>query len=279
MYEFEHNAMNSPMLAQICCDDKTLAYSASVNCFERVDYIENLLSLYITDSEIDILNNMPSGKVFKLAEDTANCLITACNIAAITDGAVDVCMGDYFLRNKNDAKFGGKQNPQRAKFEIDYDNLLIKKLSSGSIDLGAIGKGFAVDEAVKLLRNPWEIEGAFISFTSSIYALGRNFNGEKWRVNLGKGVSVALENYAVGCSGTAIQGVHICDGRTGEALKNPPLRVWAFAPEAAVCDALSTAFMILEREKIESICNKFNFSAAIEKDENSAIEFIGKLPE
>lgn len=267
--------MNSPLRLSICHASESYAYSAAMDCFARLDYIEGLLSLYIPHSETDILNSSRVGRVFKLAGETAECLVLACNISAITDGAVDVCMGDFFLRNKGDSSLGAIENPSRAGFEIDVENYLIKKTAPGRVDLGAIGKGYGVDELAKLLRNPWKIGGAFISFTSSIYALGKNPDGKCWSVNLSDDFSVELPpNSSVGCSGTAVQGNHICDARTGKAVESPPFRVWAFAESAAVSDALSTAFMILPRERVGEICRQYGFRSAIQVSENSPVEWI-----
>lgn len=277
IFEYEQKSMNTNLLLRLGCDDKTYAYSASVDCFASVDHLEGLFSQYITESEIDILNNMGTGRVFKLAEETLDCLVLACNISQVTGGALDVCMGEFFLKAKNDTTFGRIDKPRRAKFEIDYENLLIRKTAEGRVDLGSIGKGFAIDEIVKILQDPWEIDSAFISFRSSIFALGKHISGENWTVNLTDNVIVKMPpNTAVGCSGTATQGIHICDGRTGEQLANPPLLLWTFAESAAVADGFSTAFMGMARPEIEKICQENELSVAIKADANAPLEYIGK---
>ncbi len=276
LFEFEHEAMNSNLFIKIYHEDERYARSAALDCFARLDYIESLLSIHITDSEADIINNMPVGGVFKLASETADCIVQACNAAAITDGAVDVCMGDYFLKNKKTPGFGLIENPSRLELEVDYENLLVRKNTAGRLDFGAVGKGFGVDEMALLLKDPWEIENAFLGFTSTVYALGCNAD-KKWSVDLGDGFFVDIEpDTAAACSGTAVQGAHICDGRTGKAVENPPFRVWAFAASAAESDAMSTAFSILPRGRIEQICRDYGLRAAVQSTPDSKIEWIWK---
>ena len=85
---------------------------------------------------------------------------------------------------------------------------------------------------------------------------------------------IPLRNAAVGASGTAVHGAHIIDARTGKVPDFLPYRTWAFGASAAIADAMSTAFMLLEEPQIRQICDEYNLSAAIQKTEDSEIIII-----
>ena len=87
-------------------------------------------------------------------------------------------------------------------------------------------------------------------------------------------MKIPVENFAVGASGTSVLGAHIVDARTGKVPEKQPFRTWAFCANAAIADAMSTAFMLLDKSEIAEICVAENISAAIQQTPDSEIEFI-----
>ncbi len=252
-------------------DAKTIAYES----FQRLCYLEDLLSMYRAGSDIAMLNEIPVGEVIKLADVSLDCLLEAFHASEISKGAIDVCMGDFFLKAKNDTFFPRIENPTRGKFAIDVENLLVQKLENGRIDLGGIGKGFGLDYIYENLLEHWEIKDAFISFGgSSILALGKDENGKDWQINLSDTMSLPIKNAFVGASGTSVLGQHIIDCRTGELPKNQPFRTWAISGIGAIADAMSTAFMILAKDEIKEICQEHNLVGAIQQTPESQIEIF-----
>jgi thiamine biosynthesis lipoprotein len=130
------------------------------------------------------------------------------------------------------------------------------------INLGSIGKGYAIDRAIDVIRGHWWPTSALVhGGRSSLYALGSppgRFGG-RWEVALrnpfdpGSPLGVLrLRDRGMGTSGTAFQRFeaggrvygHILDPRTGEPAEGPA-SVTVLAPTAAEADALSTAFYLL----------------------------------
>ena len=64
---------------------------------------------------------------------------------------------------------------------------------------------------------------------------------------------VKLKDKAISGSGTEVKGSHILNPKTGKPAQRH-LAAWAIHPSAAVSDALSTAFMMMEEEKIKQLC-------------------------
>ncbi len=275
MHTFDCEAMNTTLTVQIDGTDFIYAKSAAFDCFEKTRAIEDLLSMYKFGSDISMLNSSKVGALTKLTDTAMECLMMAFKAGEISGGAIDVCMGEYFLKAKSDDTFPLPNEPRRGQFAVDPENYLVKKISEGRIDLGAIGKGFAVDKMAELLTQTWEIKSALISFgNSSIYAIGAPEEACAWDITLAGKDTFPLRDAAIGASGTAVQGAHIIDARTGKTRENMPLRTWAMGASAAMCDAMSTAFMLLDIASIAAICSEWDMVAAIQQSENSPIEII-----
>ncbi len=143
--------------------------------------------------------------------------------------------------------------------------------------LGAIGKGAAVDAAVSILQAGGVTDALVHGGKSSVRAMGRHANHPGWPVGLQNPllpdrplVTILLQNAALGTSGTAVQWFraegqrygHILDPRTGWPAAGM-LSVSVIAPDAAVADALSTAFFVLGVEKALQACDNFEGVGAL----------------
>jgi thiamine biosynthesis lipoprotein len=147
------------------------------------------------------------------------------------------------------------------------------------LDLGGIGKGYAVDRMAELLEE-WDLERAIVhGGFSSVLALEAPAEGEAWPLTLTDPVEpsrllarVSLRQQAI--SGSGLQkGAHIRDPRTGEGVRGR-LAAWAAIPRhdvtrgnaigereprdrpTAITDALATAFMVSSAEEIAALCQR-----------------------
>jgi thiamine biosynthesis lipoprotein len=145
-------------------------------------------------------------------------------------------------------------DPERRTVAFDRPGIVI--------NLGSIGKGYAIDRAVDVIRDHWWPTSALVhGGRSSVYALGSppgRFGG-RWEIALRNPFDpetplgiLRLRNRGMGTSGTAFQRFeaggrvygHILDPRTGAPAEGPA-SVTVLAPTAAEADALSTAFYLL----------------------------------
>ena len=274
-HTFDYELMNTSLQILLPNIDEQYAKSAAYDCYCKLSIVEDLISMYRTGSDIAMLNEHNVGGIVKISDSTFECLMAAFNASAMTNGAIDVCMGEYFLKAKNDSFFPKIENPRKGKFAFDAENYLVQKLEEGMIDLGAVGKGYALERMNEILTEEWNIDNVFISFGgSSIFAKGKDQNNQDWLVNLSDKLSLPLNNAYVGASGTAVLGEHIIDCRTGLVPPNMPFRTWAFCESGAIADAMSTAFMILSIEEVKDICKKYEISGAIQQTKEAEIEII-----
>ena len=254
------------------------AVDLATRALDVVEALEARLTVYNDVSEVARLNATAhlgpvevEGGLFALLEQ-------AIAIGRATGGAYDVTAGALSLA------WGFTRGPKRvptledladARARTGPDHL---SLDPGRqtiafdrpgivINLGSIGKGYAIDRAVDVIRGHWWPTTALIhGGRSSLYALGSppdDFGG-RWQVALRDPSrpelplgTIHLRNRGMGTSGTSFQRFeaggrvygHILDPRTGEPpLEDGPASVTVLAPTAAEADALSTAFTLLGPE-------------------------------
>jgi thiamine biosynthesis lipoprotein len=146
------------------------------------------------------------------------------------------------------------------------------------IDLGGIGKGYAVDRMAELLEE-WGLERVLVhGGFSSVLALEPPAGQEGWSLTLSDPrapsrvlARLSARQMALGASGVR-KGDHLVDPRTGEpargrlaawvavprpeAIRAGTSAEWARVAAAAVSDALTTAFMVLSLDAIEELCER-----------------------
>ncbi len=159
----------------------------------------------------------------------------------------------------------------REKMTVFFDRPAIE------IDLGAIGKGFAVDRAVDILKT-CRVSAALInSGASTIYAIGSPPGQDAWHVGVRDPhdenraiATLALKDASLSTSGAPekvfeIKGKrysHILDPRTGFPAEGM-VSATAIAPSATMTDALATAFYILGVNGTKEYCKAHDDVKAI----------------
>jgi thiamine biosynthesis lipoprotein len=136
------------------------------------------------------------------------------------------------------------------------DDLSIR-CESGQLqfDLGAIGKGFALDRMAELLRS-WDCPSfLLVAGGSSILAGDAPKDAAGWSCGLGDDNApqrFLLTHASLSGSGLAVKGSHILDPRTGQSALRQN-RAWALTNTAAESDALSTACMVLSEPELNEV--------------------------
>lgn len=231
-----HHAMSTWWQVQIAGEDTAYAEQAAQAAFQITDQLEALLSRFRPDSEISMIAQLKPGQTLRLSEPVFACLRLAREIEALTGGAFNLAVGHC------------------PEWELVPETHAVRMGTAPCLlDLGAIGKGFALDRMAEELAD-WGVERfMLLSSASSILAGESPKNALGWPIRIG-GTEHHLRKAAIGTSGTAIKGNHILDPATAlPAAKYE--RTWALAPSAAEADALSTAFMNMEWAAIQSLCN------------------------
>jgi FAD:protein FMN transferase len=283
---FVHEAMAADFRLTLAEPDATYARQAAQAAFAELQQIDSRLSRYLETSDIFRVSRLARGQSTVVHADTFDCLRIALKVQAATAGAFDVAYG-----SAGTAALG--RGP--AVELIDADCAVRVLADAVRLDLGGIGKGFALDRMAALLAE-WDIASALLcASTSTLLAMDAPPGEPGWTVHVGeKGDSPHLPERPEGCfaqmgtvpffprlrlvrravsaSGTAVRGNHIVDPRTGRPVEGR-LRAWAVAPTAAEADALSTAFMVMSEEEVRDYCRQHpRISARLLRFPEAALE-------
>lgn len=261
---------------------------ATQECFQDLAVLEGELSRYREHSDVGRVLHLAAGESTPIGMAAYDCLGLAKAAHEATDGAFDITVGplmdlwrgelkDTFREPSDEelasvlARVGSdkfslsdpSQDPGSYQITVEVEGL--------SIDLGAIGKGYALDQMGHKLQE-WGIRSAVLSASeSTILGVGEppqadSKTAEGWAMGAGtKGVR--LNNSALSGSGFEEQGGHIMDPRQARPIPVDNRNAWALAPNAAMADALSTAFLVMKRKEIEELCLQLDGVEAILSDD------------
>jgi thiamine biosynthesis lipoprotein len=257
------------------------AHEAAAAALDEIDRLEAQLTVFRDDSEVSRLNRLGSYGTVQLEPGLFGLLELAARLSRETEGAYDLTTGALtktwgFYRRQGRVPSEAELAAALAKVGMGYVSLDPQRRTAHylrpglEINLGSIGKGYALDRVAELLRCEWGQENALLhGGRSSVYALGDEPGGRHgWAVGLShpwqperRLAVLHLRNQALGTSAATFQHLeyqgrklgHILDPRSGwpaEGLASAT----ALAPTAAEADALATAFFILGIEKTQTYC-------------------------
>ena len=259
---FSHAAMATIFEVHAVHDDERYVAHASRAVFDLIDQLERELSRFQPTSDITRINHLASGESTRVSPSTLECLLIARHMFDLTSGAFDASIGTGL-----------------ETLELDAEDLAVRATRAGvQIDLGGIGKGYAVDRMAEVLEE-WGLARALVhGGFSSLLALDPPADRDGWPLTLSDPLAssrvlarVAPRQTALSASGLR-KGHHIIDPRTGAPVRGRRA-AWAALPRpaaaaadgadatgprlaaAAVADALTTAFMVLSFDEIRSLCD------------------------
>ncbi len=268
LFKFRHEAMATVFEVIISQDDGDEAYAgqAARAVFAEVDRLEDELSRFRAVSDIWRVNHLQAGERAPVGLAALDCLLLAQTVQAETAGAFDITIGPLMHIFRNDD--GTPRTPQPDElalvkshvgpqvFTVDESGFVTAHVDYPLLDLGAVGKGYALDQAANILQE-WSVHNAVLNAgDSSILAIGAPLGERGWIVTVGnkEKIPLTLVDRAISASGFMVKGGHIMNPRTMQPLPVKPERVWASAPTAALSDALSTAFAVMSPAEVEAFC-------------------------
>lgn len=279
LVEYRQPAMGVELVIQAWTADYDAAVKAIGQAAQRVEQLEEILSDYREDSEVKLVSQslMKATRV-SVSDDLMDVLVRSRKMWEVGEGKFDVTIGPLSALWREARKSGKLPDPLAAKealarigfghLTLDPENGTIE-LAAGKpvpqFDFGAIGKGYAADEALRVLRESG-IPAALVELGGDL-ACGSPPPGRMgWRIALssvdrelknpdGNLVYAELSNCGIATSGDRhqfmeVDGVrysHLIDPRSGEPLTCSRL-VTAIAPSGADADALATIFSLTAPE-------------------------------
>lgn len=253
--------------------DRGRLLTAVDEAFEEVRRLDRMMSNYRPDSELSRLNREAGVREVEPSQELFRLLDRCDGYSRASDGAFDITVGPL-MKIWGFYKGSGRL-PHRAEIRgvlarIGYQKVVLNRQAGTvrfaqqgmELDPGGIGKGYAVDRIVAILKER-KIDAALVSAgSSSIYALGAPPDQKGWKISirhprdLRQAVEeVELTNQSLSTSGTTekffrAEGKtysHIMDPRTGYPAQGV-LSVSVIAPETLDSEAWTKPFFINGRQ-------------------------------
>jgi FAD:protein FMN transferase len=288
---FEYAELHMACMVRVVfyAPDQATADGAAVAAYRRIAELENIMSDYDPNSELSRLSHEPPGADVKISPDLFAVLKAAGQVSERSQGAFDVTVGPLVrlwraARKTHELPSAEEIQSAQArsgwqKLQLDDRHRTARLLVAGmQLDLGGIGKGYAADAALRVLRSHG-IKSAMIAVSGDI-ALGNPPPGKAgWRIAIDPlgGQTNAVERIAllsrcgVSTSGDVEQYIeiggvrysHIVNPKTGLGLTHR-IAVTIIAPCATWSDAYTKTISVMGVEPgLKLINSQRNFAAQV----------------
>jgi FAD:protein FMN transferase len=283
MVQAARHAMATRFEIVLYGSDAVSLRAAAEEALDEVQRLESKLSLYRPDSEIAHLNSRAAQEAVRVSPEIFRLLEQIKQLHAETAGAFDITIGPLmrvwgFINGS-----GHLPDPEQLEqarqgvgmhlVELDGANMSVRFARPGVLlDLGAVGKGYAIEKAAEILREAGVSSALIHGGTSTSYAIGKPPDQAAWNIAIdhptpsadGKPRPLAivpLVNSALSVSAVwgksfssgEITYGHILDPRTGNPASQALLAAVS-VPSATESDAFSTALLTLGIGQHDLIC-------------------------
>jgi thiamine biosynthesis lipoprotein len=265
--EYTEVHLGMPVRVVVHAPDDEAARRAARAAFARIAILEGMMSDYRPQSELRRLEARP-GEWVAVSAELFDVLGRALHTARVSGGAFDPTVAPLVALWREARRTGQRPDPVQiaaarrvvgwTRVALDTARTAVRLEPGTRLDLGGVAKGFILQDAMRELRRSG-VRSALIEAGGDI-VVGDAPPGQRgWHVDV-PGASAefarraaSLTNAAIATSGPAAQFVvvggvrysHVVDPRTGMALTNQ-VTTHVIAADAALADALATAFVVLD---------------------------------
>lgn len=277
-------------------EDEVKANLAMDKAIHEIKRIEALLSTYQVDSQINQVNQKAGISPVVVDEEVFNLVERAQRISELTQGAFDLSYGSldksFWNFDQGMTQLPTKELAQKAIHLINFKNILLARQNRSiflakkgmRIGFGGIGKGYAADQAKKVLVNKGFMHGV-VNASGDMCAWGKRADNQDWNVGISNPDNptdilseFSLNDSAVATSGNYEKFVmingqkysHTIHPRTGFPICGIK-SVTVFAPFAELADALTTPIAVMGVEVGLDLMNQMNGVACIIIDDANQI--------
>jgi thiamine biosynthesis lipoprotein len=268
-YQFSHCSMGTVFSITAYGTSFSFLQEVARRAFQEIDRISDTMSHYRPDSELSFVNREAYSRNVVVSLELFELLQESLRLSGETGGAFDITVGQLM---KSWGFFQGSEClPSRTELldvlkqtgcrhvKLDSTTRSVRFDEQGvELDLGAIGKGYAVDQVVKILREKGIDRALISSGMSSIYAIGAPPGQKGWEIPICHPLDrrkqvclLQLRDLSV-----SISGIHeksfVLNGRLYTHILNPEmgeppdemLMSVVVTDSSTKSDALSTSFFV-----------------------------------
>ncbi len=255
----------------------------------RLQQLNQNLSTYIEDSDLNQLNRSTAEKCIQVSPDTAQVMSEAMRIFRLSEGAFDPGLGPLIELWGFDKKDTQNQIPPAAAIKSEVQNLSFGRsrldkekscIQKGSdelyINFSAIAKGYGVDVIADMLERDYGINNYLVEIGGEVKVKGRNSRNQPWRIAIEAPQTDSRQVQKVispGIMAVATSGdyrnyfekdgkrySHTIDPTTGYPIDHSLASVTVLHPSAMTADALATVMMVLGDERGRAFANRNNIA-------------------
>lgn len=262
--------------------------------------INQLMSTYIPDSEINQFNALTTTECFRFSDRTWIVLVAAKDIYHQTDGAFDITVDPLIQRWGFDAAEYDDKVPSETEIktlqetvgtellEFNFaDQCISKTHPELTINLSAIAKGYAVDQLADIMEE-FKIVNYLIEIGGETKGEGVNLHGYPWRIAVEKPSNstaqqellvIALDNTSIATSGDyrnyfEVAGKrfsHTIDPTTGFPIDHNLTSVSVIHPSNMYADAYATAMSVMGSEASLKFADQYQLPVLVIQRQNEEL--------
>ncbi|PYX07472.1 MAG: hypothetical protein DMG88_14465 [Acidobacteria bacterium] len=275
------------------------ASAAIDDAFREIVQLDGIMSNYKPDSALSRLNRTAHFHAETVPPDLYNVIAESLRYSRLSGGKFDITVGPLvsFWKAVNRGDAPSSADEKMLQSCVGYQKIVLTppdrvefRSPCLQIDLGAIGKGYAVDRAVEVLRSRGIVRALVNAGGSTMYGMGSPPGQSAWRVRLRDPSNkihpevMLLENSVSTSEQTAPSVLgndpmgHIIDPDSGSPAKTT-FAVTAVAKTATASDALSTTLLLLGSDKGRELVNAIPGTAAIWISPDAQVETVSSGPQ
>jgi len=283
-FTYQQAIMGTSTIVEVLANDSQKADQCSQLVFNEMHRIDGLMSPYIKQSELANINRNAARQAVEISRELFDLIKRSIEFSELSNGAFDITFAS--VGHLYDYRM--KQHPTEKQIKnqldaVNYKNIKLNETQTSisfshkntRIDLGGIAKGYAVDNAIKILRD-CGVHNALVSAGGDSRILGDK-NGRPWVMGVRHPrdkskvvVSIPLSDSAISTSGdyeryfieNGTRFHHIIKPTTGLSA-DQTWSVSVLANEAITSDALSTTLFVLGTEKALKLINSLDDIEAV----------------
>lgn len=278
LHKYHQVSMGTVIEITLVSEDGEAAKKATLQAFQEIKRIEQLMSPWIETSDVSRLNRSAGKDWAKVSPETLEVIQRSQKISGLSEGAFDITIAPLTQLWRKARERGAPPSSEEVKKILDlvsYRNLLIQsdgkaflKKKGMAIDLGGIAKGYAVDRAFKTLTS-LGYKNLIVNAGGDLRAGGLK-NNQLWSIGIQNPRSpekvmatISVSDIAVATSGDYEkfffhQGKryhHILNPKTGFPVDGCQ-SVTILSKDGITSDGLATAVFVLGPEKGYTLCQE-----------------------
>lgn len=300
--------MDTLIQVTVYSDDDQKGKEALDKTFAEFEKINNLTDRFPKDlentsasSDVMRINENAGIKPVQVSTDTLNIVQRSLYYAQLSGGSFDITVGpvmDLWGFGKNEQRVPSDEQINKALSLVDYRKVIVDPNNGTvylqkpgmSLDFGGVAKGYATEEAAKVLRG-LGIEHAIINAGGNVYALGTRPDGSPWRVGVrdprnedGLIAILSVKDTSVVTSGDyeryfeegGVRYSHLIDPSTGKQARDL-MQTTVVTESSTDADILNKPFFVLGRQRGMSFAKSLQGVGAIFVGADKQVKFTDNL--